>query len=79
MVKVEPPPSLAVKFKTEDGWNFELTSDRATYEAGGDAVIEVQIILNLMLMSEKERQNALFPGFTIKDEDWKVLKPDSVN
>lgn len=45
---------IPVKFRTEDGWEFELNSDRSAYESADGSIMLVSEVLKLMLMDDQE-------------------------
>lgn len=51
---------------TEDGFEFILSNSKMAFEAGGDLIIELEEVLELMSLSSKNRSQELLPDFFIK-------------
>lgn len=51
---------------TEDGFEFTLSDSRRAFEAGGDLIIELEEVLELMSLSCKNRSQELLPDFRVK-------------
>ncbi len=53
--------------RTEDGYEFMLSSSRKEYEAVGDLIMGLEEILELMALTYKERAEEIFPYFSVNE------------
>lgn len=53
--------------RTEDGYEFMLSISRKEFKAKGDLTIGLKEILELMLLTSKERAEEIFPYFSVKE------------
>lgn len=60
--------SIPKTIRTEDGYEFTLSSSRNEFEAKDDLIIELKEVLQLMSLTHIERAEEIFPYFSV--EQW---------
>ncbi len=60
--------------RTEDGYEFMLSSSQKEFEAKGDLIIGLEEVLELMFLTSKKRAEEIFPYFSVNE--WVVNESD---